>query len=61
MGHIKRSDLENALVAIPDSKTFDRISGILDGIIEQIINLRLESKVLVTLRDTLLPKLMNGD
>ena len=60
MGHIKRGDLEKALVAIPDTYTFDKISGLNDDILSQIINIRLESSRLSTLRDTLLPKLMSG-
>lgn len=60
MGHIKRSDLEKALVAIPDSYTRDKMSGVMNDIFDQIINTRLESNTLSTLRDTLLPKLMSG-
>ncbi len=60
MGHIKRGDLEKALVAIPDWKTLDKMSEAMDNIIAQIINTRLESSRLSTLRDTLLPKLMSG-
>ena len=60
MGHIKRGDLEKALVAIPDKYTFDKISELMDDILNQIINMRIESSRLSTLRDTLLPKLMSG-
>ena len=61
MGHIKRGDLEKALVAIPDKYTFDKISGMNDDILSQIINIRLESSRLSILRNTLLPKLMSGE
>lgn len=60
MGHIKRGDLEKALVAIPDSDTLDKMSKVMEDILNQIINARLESNTLSTLRDTLLPKLMSG-
>ena len=60
MGHIKRGDLEKALVAIPDSDTLDKMSKVMEDIHNQIINTRLESNSLSTLRDTLLPKLMSG-
>lgn len=60
MGHIKRGDLEKALVAIPDSDTLDKMSKVMENIYNQIINTRLESNSLSTLRDTLLPKLMSG-
>ena len=61
MGHIKRGDLEKALVAIPDSDTLDKMSKVMEDILNQIINTRLESNTLSTLRDTLLPKLMSGE
>lgn len=60
MGHIKRGDLEKALVAIPDKSTFDKISEVMNDIVDEIINTRLESARLTALRDTLLPKLMSG-
>ena len=59
MGHIKRGDLNNALVAIPDEPTLNKISGLMSEIIDGIINIRLESARLSSLRDTLLPKLMS--
>ena len=60
MGHIKRGDLEKALVAIPDRNILDKMSEVMNDIINQIINTRLESSSLSTLRDALLPKLMSG-
>jgi type I restriction enzyme S subunit len=60
MGHIKRGDLDKAFVLIPDDSTFERISPLMNVIIDKIISLRLESARLATLRDTLLPKLMSG-
>jgi len=60
MGHIKRGDLEKAFVAIPDSNTLDKMSEVVEDILNQIINTRLESNTLASLRDTLLPKLMSG-
>lgn len=60
MGHIKRGDLEKALVAIPDNSSFEAMTSLMNDIIDKIINIRLESSRLSTLRDTLLPKLMSG-
>lgn len=60
MGHIRRGDLEKAFVAIPDSNTLDKMSEVVEDILNQIINTRLESNTLSSLRDTLLPKLMSG-
>lgn len=61
MGHIKRGDLEKAFVAIPDSDTLVKMSEVMRNIIDKIINARLESSHLASLRDTLLPKLMSGE
>lgn len=61
MGHIKRGDLEKAFVVIPDRNTLDKMSEVMENIHNLIINTRLESSRLATLRDTLLPKLMSGE
>ena len=61
MGHIKRGDLEKAFVVIPDRNTLDKMSEVMENIHNQIINTRLESSRLSSLRDTLLPKLMSGE
>ena len=60
MGHIKRGDLDKALVLIPDDASFAKMTSLMNDIIDKIVSLRLESSRLVTLRDTLLPKLMSG-
>lgn len=60
MGHIKRSDLEKALVAIPDKSVLDKMSELMNELVDAIINMRLESTRLSALRDALLPKLMSG-
>lgn len=61
MGHIKRGDLEDAFVCIPDAHSMAMISPLMGDIVEKIIKTRLESSRLSTLRDTLLPKLMSGE
>lgn len=60
MGHIKRGDLEKALVAIPDNRTLNKMSEVMNDLIDSIINTRLESTRLSSVRDTLIPKLMSG-
>lgn len=60
MGHIKRGDLDNALVAIPNEDALYSMTELMEKLINKIINARLESSRLSTLRDTLLPKLMSG-
>jgi type I restriction enzyme S subunit len=61
MGHIKRDALEKAEVLIPSDKDYDEIGNMLKPIYDQIINNRIESRKLVALRDSLLPKLMSGE
>ena len=61
MGHIKRAELAKAEVLIPNKKDYDRIGALLQPIYEMIISNRIENKKLAATRDTLLPKLMNGE
>ena len=61
MGHIKREELKKSLVLIPDEKSYNKISQLMKPIYDIIIKKRLENKILAKLRDTLLPKLMNGE
>lgn len=61
MGHIKRGDLEKAKVAIPGAKDMGTISPLMEELLDKIVNCRLESSRLSTLRDTLLPRLMSGE
>lgn len=61
MGHIKREHLRNALVVVPDKKTMHNADKIFSPIINRIIESRIESQRLASLRDTLLPRLMSGE
>lgn len=60
MGHIKRKDLTNAKVLIPNAKEFKNLDTILNPIIEQMVNGGIESKNLIDIRNILLPKLLSG-
>lgn len=61
MGHIKRGDLDEVMVLAPLDNEINEMSIHFKPIIEKItVNNRQISK-LVALRDTLLPKLMNGE
>lgn len=61
MGHIKRGDLDEAMVLTPSEDEINEMSAHFDPIIEKIkVNNRQISK-LVALKDTLLPKLMSGE
>lgn len=61
MGHIKRDELSKAEVLIPDKADYKRIGALLQPIYDLIIANRIENKKLAETRDTLLPKLMNGE
>ena len=61
MGHIKRNDLEKAIVIIPSQKDYARIGELLSPIYKSIVANRLENNKLTQLRDELLPQLMSGE
>ena len=61
MGHIKRDELAKAEVLIPNEADYNRIGALLQPIYEMIISNRIENKKLAATRNTLLPKLMNGE
>lgn len=61
MGHIKRRDLDEAIVLVPDKAKLNDMSKIIEPIIEKIKNNNVQMKTLTSLRDTLLPKLMSGE
>lgn len=61
MGHIKRADLSNSIVLVPNEVIMNKANLILNPIIEKIIQVRIEERKLSQLRDTLLPKLMSGE
>ncbi len=61
MGHIKRDELAKAEVLIPNEADYNRIGALLQPIYKMILSNRIENKKLAATRDTLLPKLMNGE
>lgn len=61
MGHIKRSDLDNAIVLVPDDKKMIEFTEIQEPIIDKIIYNSQQLSKLIELRDTLLPNLMSGE
>ena len=61
MGHIKRGDLDKAMVLIPSTKELEEMTLETEPLIEKIIANNKQIKLLVNLRDTLLPKLMSGE
>lgn len=61
MGHIKRSALQESEVLIPPEDTLAELTTIMQPMIDEIIELRIEGRKLGILRDALLPKLMSGE
>ena len=59
--HIGKKDFDKFRIILPTVEILDKFDEITDPIIEQIVTNRLENKKLSNLRDTLLPKLMNGE
>lgn len=61
MGHIKRGDLDEAIVLIPSNEELEIMSQHLESIFEKINSNNNQIRTLTSLRDTLLPKLMSGE
>jgi type I restriction enzyme S subunit len=61
MGHIKRSDLDNAKVLVPSNDELLIMNTSFEPLINKIISNNKQLKKLTQLRDTLLPKLMSGE
>ncbi len=61
MGHIKRKDLDNAIVLIPTDKELNVMTEIMEPIIDKKTSNHNQIRTLEKLRDTLLPKLMSGE
>jgi type I restriction enzyme S subunit len=61
MGHIKRGDLDNAVVLVPSDKELNLMTEKVEPIIEKVISINNQIRTLEKLRDTLLPKLMSGE
>ncbi len=61
MGHIKRSHLKDAQILIPNEEYLRNMIGVMDPIVEKLINLGIQNGKLAEIRDTLLPKLMSGE
>ncbi|MBS1943389.1 MAG: restriction endonuclease subunit S, partial [Bacteroidetes bacterium] len=60
-GHIKRGDLDEAMVLVPGPERLKEMTGVMDPLFEKHITNSAQIKSLTALRDTLLPKLMSGE
>lgn len=61
MGHIQRKHLSDAQIAVPKLDVMRAASEVIAPIFSQAIALRLQSRQLAELRDTLLPALLSGE
>jgi len=61
MGHIKRSDLKDSKVLVPDQNFYKVSTAVLQPIVDKMIQLSIESLQLEGIRDFLLPKLISGE
>lgn len=61
MGHIKRGDLDAAIVKVPNKKEIYTMSDIIEPYLNKLMQNKAQITTLEKLRDTLLPKLMSGE
>ena len=61
MGHIQRKELDNSEVKLPSKVELKRMNSIMEPLLEKYIANNVSNRTLEQLRDTLLPKLMNGE
>lgn len=61
MGHIKRSHLKEAVVAVPPAAWLQLADAALTPLYDMHANLSVESRKLADLRDYLLPRLLSGE
>ncbi len=61
MGHIQRHHLENASIRIPPKVLFQEVNGSITPLLEKYITNNRQIASLISLRDSLLPKLLSGE
>lgn len=61
MGHIKRGDLDEAMVVVPTPSELEWMSGQMIPLFHKQLSNHQQIQTLTQLRDTLLPKLMSGE
>lgn len=61
MGHIKRGDLDAAIVSVPPEKELKAMSEQMAPLLDKQISISKQIQTLQKLRDTLLPKLMSSE
>lgn len=61
MGHIKRGDLDNAVVTVPTRERLEEMTKTMAPLLQKTEANNQQIRTLQKLRDTLLPKLMSGE
>jgi type I restriction enzyme, S subunit len=61
MGHIQRGHLNAAMTNCPPNSALADLGSVISPLVERRIQIDLESRTLVAIRDTFLPKLISGD
>jgi type I restriction enzyme S subunit len=61
MGHIKRNDLDTAMVMVPSEDELKRMTEQMDGILKKMENNNKQIQTLIQTRDGLLPRLMSNE
>ena len=60
MGHIQRRHLSDAKLALPDNVLISKLSEVFEPLLDRYISNSLQARTLVSIRDTLLPRLISG-
>lgn len=61
MGHIRRTDLEDAEVLIPEKRFLSELDGEICPLMDEYVKRRVENRKLQEFRDGILPQLMSGN
>lgn len=61
MGHIKRNDLDTAMVLVPSNEELLNMTAQMEGLLQKIENNNRQINTLIQTRDELLPRLMSGE
>lgn len=61
MGHIKRGDLDTAMVLVPSDKELLSMTAQMEGLLKKMENNNEQINTLIQTRDGLLPRLMSGE
>lgn len=61
MGHIKRNDLDTAMVLVPSDEELSSMTAQMEGLLRKMENNNEQINTLIQTRDGLLPRLMSGE